>query len=129
LLREKIVAAAASSMLIIADSSKVVKTLGKFPLPIEVNEFGLTATRTAIEACAARLGLSVSIHLRERNGAVFKTDGGHLILDASFGLIPDAKALSMALHSIPGVVEHGLFIGMATTAIIAGTSGISILNK
>jgi ribose 5-phosphate isomerase A len=129
LLREKIVAAAAHSMLVIADESKVVETLGKFPLPIEVNEFGLAATILAIQEAAGMLCLSGPIILRERDGIVFKTDGGHLILDASFGRIPDAKALSTALHAIPGVVEHGFFLGMATTAIIAGATGILTLTK
>lgn len=129
LLREKIVAAASKSMIVIADETKVVEKLGKFPLPIEVNTFGLTSTRLAIEQAAHDLGLAGPIVLRERSGEIFQTDGGHLILDASFGRIPDAKALSMALHAIPGVVEHGLFIGIATTAIIAGTNGIRTLNK
>ncbi len=129
LLREKIVAAASGSMLVIADESKVVASLGKFPLPIEVNEFGLAATLLAIQKCATELGLSGPLKLRERDGKIFKTDGGHLIVDASFGLIPDAKALSTALHEIPGVVEHGLFLGMATTAIIAGAGGIRTLKK
>jgi ribose 5-phosphate isomerase A len=129
LLREKIVAAASGSMLVIADESKVVARLGNFPLPIEVNEFGLAATQVAILKCARDFGLSGNIKLRERDGKIFKTDGGHLIVDASFGLIPDAKALSKALHEIPGVVEHGLFLGMATTAIIAGAGGIRTLKK
>jgi ribose 5-phosphate isomerase A len=129
LLREKIVAATARTMLIIADETKVVETLGKFPLPIEVNPFGLVATHLAIEKAAHTLGLNGTIALRQRDGTPFVTDGGHLILDASFGRIPDAKALSTALHQIPGVVEHGLFLGMATVAIIAGTSGIRTLRK
>jgi ribose 5-phosphate isomerase A len=129
LLREKIVAATAHTMLIIADESKVVETLGKFPLPIEVNPFGLTATILAIEKAANTLGLSGAVTLRVNEGMTFVTDGGHLILDASFGRIPDAKALSMALHAIPGVVEHGLFLEMATVAIIAGSNGIRTLKK
>ena len=67
--------------------------------------------------------------MRLHDGVPYKTDGGHLILDASFGRIPDAWALSRALHAIPGVVEHGLFLGMATTGIIADTNGIQILTK
>jgi ribose 5-phosphate isomerase A len=129
LLREKIVAAASAKMVVIADESKVVAKLGRFPLPIEVNPFGLKATTIAVEKATADLGLSGAIKLRERDGAPFVTDGGHLILDASFGLIPDATALSHALHAIPGVVEHGLFLNMATTAIIAGADGIRILER
>lgn len=129
LLREKIVAAASAKMVVIADESKQVRHLGAFPLPIEVNPFGLKATRIAIEKTAERLGLPGTVALREKNGAIFHTDGGHLILDASFGLIRDASALSLALHAIPGVVEHGLFLNMATTVIIAGAGGIRTLER
>ena len=124
LLREKIVAAASSRMIVIADDSKIVETLGRFPLPIEVNRFGLKATDLAIARAAGKLGLSGAVTLRVTNGQPFVTDGGHLILDASFGRIPDTRALSNALHAIPGVVEHGLFLGMAKLAIIAGADGI-----
>jgi ribose 5-phosphate isomerase A len=124
LLREKIVAAASARMIVIADESKLVGTLGRFPLPIEVNRFGLKATEIAVARAAAELGLSGPLRLRMTNGEPFVTDGGHLILDASFGRIPDTRALSNALHAIPGVVEHGLFLGMATLAIIAGADGI-----
>ena len=119
LLREKIVAAASEKMLVIADASKLVKTLGKFPLPIEVNEFGLGATKIAIAKAAAKLGLEGPLEIRMTNGKPFVTDGGHLIIDASFGRIPDTRALSDALHAIPGVVEHGLFLGLADAAIVA----------
>ena len=127
LLREKIVAAASARMVVIADRSKLVDTLGAFPLPIEVNPFGLAATRRAIEKGASRLGLSGEIVLRPGDGGAFKTDGGHHVLDASFGRIPDPEALSAALHAIPGVVEHGLFINLASVAIIAGEDGIETL--
>lgn len=128
LLREKIVAAASRRVLVIADRSKLVDQLGAFPLPIEVNPFGLAATRLAVERAASRLGLSGEIALRPGDGGGFETDGGHYILDASFGRIPDAEALSAALHAIPGVVEHGLFIGMVSVAIIAGEDGIRTLR-
>ena len=129
LLREKIVAAASAKMVVIADATKIVQKLGAFPLPIEVNAFGLKATKIAIENTASRLGQAGPVQLRMRGDEPFMTDGGHLILDASFGLIPDATALSLALHAIPGVVEHGLFLNMATTAIIAGADGIRILER
>jgi ribose 5-phosphate isomerase A len=129
LLREKIVAAASKKMVVIADESKVVAKLGRFALPIEVNPFGLKATTIAVEKAASGLGLSGPVRLRLQGGQLFVTDGGHLILDASFGLIPDATALSQALHAIPGVVEHGLFLNLATTAIIAGADGIRILER
>lgn len=128
LLREKIVAAASARMIVIADESKLVETLGKFPLPIEVNSFGLKSTEAAIVRTCAILGLSGPLILRMTEGRPFVTDGGHLILDASFGRIPDTRALSEALHGIPGVVEHGLFLGLADVAIIAGESGIRTVH-
>ncbi|HWU63476.1 MAG TPA: ribose-5-phosphate isomerase RpiA [Ensifer sp.] len=129
LLREKIVAAASHRMIVIADESKVVETLGKFPLPIEVNPFGLASTRIAIEKAASALGLTGDIVLRGATKETFMTDGGHYILDASFGRIPDAEALSNRLHAIPGVVEHGLFINLASAAVIAGPAGARMLTK
>lgn len=128
LLREKIVAAASERVIIIADESKLVETLGAFPLPVEVNLFGLAATRVAIEKAASALGLGGEILLRPGEDGPFRTDGGHFILDASFGRIPEAEALSDALHAIPGVVEHGLFLSMTTAAIIAGEAGVRTLE-
>ncbi|MDL2400617.1 ribose-5-phosphate isomerase RpiA [Rhizobium mayense] len=128
LLREKIVAASSARMIVIADESKVVEMLGAFPLPIEVNPFGLVSTRILIEKAASRLGLAGALNLRQSGDGNFMTDGGHFIIDASFGRIPDAEALSIELHSIPGVVEHGLFINMATLAIIAGPAGARTLQ-
>ncbi|MBB3452943.1 ribose 5-phosphate isomerase A [Rhizobium sp. BK313] len=128
LLHEKIVAASSARMIVIADESKIVETLGAFPLPIEVNPFGLVSTRILIEKAASRLGLSGALNLRQSGDGNFMTDGGHFIIDASFGRIPDAEALSIELHSIPGVVEHGLFINMATLAIIAGPTGARTLQ-
>ena len=128
LLREKIVAASSARMIVIADESKIVQTLGAFPLPIEVNPFGLASTRILIEKAASRLGLSGALNLRRTGDSTFVTDGGHFILDASFGRIPDAEALSNELNSIPGVVEHGLFINMATLAVIAGPAGARTLQ-
>lgn len=128
LLREKIVAAASARMLVIADASKMVGTLGRFPLPVEVNVFGLRATEIAVGRAASRLGLAGAVTLRSTDGKPFVTDGGHLILDASFGRIPDPRALSDALHAIPGVVEHGLFLGLAHVAVIAGTDGVKTVH-
>lgn len=128
LLREKIVAAASQRMIVIADESKVVDTLGRFPLPVEINPFGQAATLIAIEKTASRLGLSGELKMRASGDGLFKTDGGHFIVDASFGRIPDAEALARELNSIPGVVEHGLFINLATLAIIAGPTGARVLE-
>ena len=129
LLREKIVACASQRMVVIADESKVVETLGRFALPVEVSPFGLSATRFAVEKSASALGLAGPLDLRMDRDVPFETDGGHFILDASFGRIPDAEALSGALNSIPGVVEHGLFLGVACEAIIAGPNGVSIMKS
>ncbi len=128
LLREKIVASASSKMIVIADETKVVDTLGAFALPIEVNSFGLKSTTMAIEKLASRLGLTGEIALRATGKEDFVTDGGHFILDASFGRIPDAEALASQLNAIPGVVEHGLFINLASLAVIAGPSGVKTLK-
>lgn len=128
LLREKIVAAASDKMVVIADKSKLVDQLGAFPLPIEVNRFGLAATVAAIGKAADDLGLAGPLELRQREGKPFVTDGGHFIVDASFGRIPQPRALSAALHGIPGVVEHGIFLDLAKVAVIAGSSGIEILD-
>ena len=129
LLREKIVAAASASMLAIADASKEVAVLGRFPLPVEVNIFGLGATRRMVEKAARACGCAGEITLRRRSEATFVTDGGHNILDCAFGRIPDPEALSAALHAIPGVVEHGLFIGLAKTIILADAQGIRTLGE
>lgn len=128
LLREKIVAAASRRMLVVADSGKVVETLGKFPLPIEVIPFGLGATRLAISRVAAELGLSGELVLRSRGDTPFVTDSGNRIIDASFGRIPDPDTLAARLAGIPGVVEHGLFIGLASTAIVARGADVELLN-
>ncbi len=130
LLREKIVAAASRRMIVIADRSKVVDCVGAFPLPIEVVPFGLGSTTRKIVEATAALGLTGPVALRrDADGAPDVTDGGHFILDASFRRIPHPEALAKSLASIPGVVDHGLFIGLATLAIVAGADGIEILNR
>jgi ribose 5-phosphate isomerase A len=130
LLREKIVAAASTRMVVIADASKWVAVLGKFPLPIEVVPFGLGATERAVRAAIAATGNAGALTLRKTEaGLAFVTDGGHFILDAALGRIADARSLSLALAAIPGVVEHGLFIGLAQTAIIAGPDGRRIVER
>lgn len=128
LLREKIVAAASARFVVIADGAKIVDRLGAFPLPIEINGFGLMSTYIAIRKAADRLGLDAAVSLRRNGDEPFITDGGHLILDASFGRIPDSEAVSRALHDIPGVVEHGLFLGLATEAIVAYGDRIETLR-
>ncbi len=130
LLREKIVASASARMVVITDRSKEVARLGRFPLPVEVISFGLEATRRHIERAAARVGCAGTPALRRgRDGHVFVTDSGNSILDCAFGVIPDPEALAAALAAIPGVVEHGLFIGVARAIIVADASGVNIRGE
>jgi len=130
LLREKIVAQASARMVVIADESKWVPVLGRFPLPIEVVPFGLAATRRAIEAASAAAGASGPVVLRrDKDGHAFVTDGGHWILDAALGRIPDPADLGDRLAAIAGVVEHGLFVGLAKTAVIAGPAGVRVVER
>lgn len=129
LLREKIVAAASRRMIVIADQSKKVEMLGRFPLPIEVNHFGLGVTTAAIAAVMADFNAEGGLRRRLKADATpFVTDGGHAILDAFFGRIPQPEALARALADIPGVVEHGLFIGLCRRAYVAGPAGIDVLD-
>src|SRR3954471_4987376 len=130
LLREKIVAAASDRMIVIADESKWVEVLGRFPLPVEVIPFGLAATQRAMEQAFAESGVSGQMVLRKGgDGHAFVTDGGHWIVDAHLGQITDAPRLAGFLNSIPGVVEHGLFIGLASTVVLAGSQGIRVVER
>lgn len=129
LLREKIVAAASRRMVVIADASKRVPMLGRYPLPIEVNRFGLEATTRMVEAVAAGHQAEGEVVLRRSaSGEAVVTDGGHLILDALFGRIFNPEALSADLHNVPGVVEHGLFLGLCSRAYVAGPNGIEMID-
>ena len=129
LLREKIVATASKRMVVIADASKRVEHLGRFPLPVEVNRFGLAVTRRAVARVAAAAGCQGDIVLRRMpDGADYVTDGGHLLLDCHFGRIDDPALLATELVAIPGVVEHGLFIGIARAVICAGPDGVTVLG-
>ncbi len=131
LLREKIVAAASDAMVVIADDSKLVPALGpRFPLPIEVNRFGLGATQRAVADIMARHGAQGPLRLRETApGSPFVTDGGHLLLDAFFGRISQPEALSRDLLDIAGVVQHGLFLKMCKTAYVATPDGVRTLTS
>ncbi len=130
LLREKIVATASARMVVIADESKLVTTLGTYPLPIEVVRFGLMATMRLVEAIAAEAGCVGEIRLRPGPGeAPFVTDQGNLIIDCAFGAIPEPEVLAFALKRVPGVVEHGLFLGVADLAIVAGSGGVRALRR
>ncbi len=128
MLREKIVAASSKAMVVIADESKLVARLGKFPLPVEVVMFGHVATARRIDAAVTALGYTnVPIEPRKRDGGLVRTDSGNLIYDCAFGAIRDAKALATALSAVPGVVEHGLFVGIATTLVIAHPGEVEII--
>ncbi|WP_181705268.1 ribose-5-phosphate isomerase RpiA [Chthonobacter rhizosphaerae] len=130
LLREKIVAADSRRMIVITDESKAVETLGAFPLPIEVVTFGATATVRAIAEAARSVGLAGALAFRRApDGEKLVTDQGNWLVDASFRQISDPKALAIALSRIPGVVEHGLFIGLASSVIVAGRSGIRRIDR
>jgi len=129
LLREKIVAAASNHFIVIADESKDVDTLGAFPLPIEVTPFGFTlAARAIYEALRAEGCPGADVVLREgaRTGQPLITDGGNYILDAKAQFIAHPEALAQRLKRIPGVVEHGLFLAMAHTAIIGKARGVDV---
>ena len=130
LLREKIVAASSKKMLVIADETKLVERLGKFPLPIEVITFGSRTTVARLLDAFADLGYAaVHMQLRERDGKTFVTDSGNLIFDCALGAIEDPRELATVLEAIPGVVEHGLFIDIATAALIAGPNGVEVLER
>ncbi|MCJ8142108.1 ribose-5-phosphate isomerase RpiA [Ancylobacter sp. A5.8] len=130
LLREKIVASASAQMIVIADASKHVARLGAFPLPIEVVDFGVAAIRRGIERAARSAGCAGLLTLRRgKDGHVFVTDQGHLILDAAYGAIPEPALLARALEQVPGVVDHGLFINLASRVILAGADGITVLDR
>ncbi|MFN3935465.1 ribose-5-phosphate isomerase RpiA [Parvibaculum sp.] len=130
LLREKIVATASSRMIVIADASKVVKRLGAFPLPVEVVPFGASVTARKIAEVAGALGCTGRMSRRaDEYGEPFFTDNGNFIYDCAFGEIRDADALAPALNRIPGVVDNGLFIGIATIAIVGTPSGTDIIEK
>jgi ribose 5-phosphate isomerase A len=128
LLREKIVAAASDRMVVIADASKRVTALGAFPLPVEVDPFGatLTAKRIADALIAAGAARHAPKLRRGKDGSPFVTDGGHHIYDCATARLPDPARAAGALAEIPGVVEHGLFLGLASVLILGGGDGVEV---
>jgi ribose 5-phosphate isomerase A len=124
LLREKVIASASKKMVVIADSSKAVPVLGKFPLPVEVIPFA----RAVIEKKIAKLGATPTLR-RKPDGQPYITDNGNHILDCSFGKIADPPALARELSNMPGIVEHGLFIGLATFALIGQGNSVQQIHK
>lgn len=123
-LREKIIASVSRRFVVIAESTKQVQRLGRFPLPVEVIPFAQSLIQTQIE----NLGAKVSLRLYPYGNA-YVTDEGHHILDCTFGEIPDPPALAQKLRSMPGVVEHGLFIGMAEMALIGKAGEVVQLRR
>lgn len=124
LLREKIVASSSSRFVVIADQSKLVDRLGsRFAVPVEVDQFGWMATAKKLQV----LGCEPSIR-RNEEGSEFVTDGDNYILDCSFGIIADVHALARAIDSIVGVVEHGLFPGMASRVLVGADDCVQTLD-
>jgi ribose 5-phosphate isomerase A len=124
LLREKIIASASRQLVIVADSGKQVGVLGRFPLPVEVIHFAQPLVAKKIAA----LGATVTLR-RDKNGNPFVTDEGHRILDCSFGRISDPAALARELKAMPGVVEHGLFIDLATVVLMANGEDVKEFRR
>jgi ribose 5-phosphate isomerase A len=130
LLKEKIVAASSKRVVIIADESKLVARLGNFPLPVEVVEFGHSSTATRLGKVFADAGYpKVVPALRRKGSDPFRTDGGNLIFDCALGPIPNPPKLASLLSSVPGVVEHGLFIGVANTLVIAHPGEVELIER
>jgi ribose 5-phosphate isomerase A len=130
LLREKIVAQSSRAMVVIADETKLVARLGKFTLPVEVTPFGHGATAERVRAAAAALGYAgVPVTLRAKDGQPVKTDGGNFVYDCAFAAISDAAALASVLSAIAGVMEHGLFIGIATTLVVAHPGEVEVIKR
>ncbi len=124
LLREKIVASASKQVVIVADATKRVPVLGRFPLPVEVIKFAQALVTKKIEA----LGAAVELR-RDASGKPFVTDENNHILDCRFGQIQDVEGLARKLSDMPGIVEHGLFIGMASVVLVANGSEIVELRR
>lgn len=131
LLREKIVATAARRFVVIADATKKVAQLGKFPLPVEIDRYAFALTVRAVRETLAASGYqNAGIRLRaSAAGPAFLSDGGNFILDCELDRITDARSLDIALKRLPGVVETGLFIGMADEVILAGPLGLERLVR
>ncbi|MEO8025653.1 MAG: ribose-5-phosphate isomerase RpiA [Bryobacteraceae bacterium] len=125
LLREKIVASASKRLIIVADESKLVEKLGgNFPIPLEVAPFGWQATALHL----APLNANPALRFKE-DGQPYVTDGGHYILDCAFGIIQDPVDVARKLDSIVGLVDHGLFLGMATEVLVGGSDGVRTVRR
>ena len=116
-------------MIVIADESKKVASLGKFPLPIEVVPFGVNATAWKIERALRLLNLKGKLVLRLKDGKPFETDSGNVIIDAALGLIPEPGRLTSMLNTIPGVVEDGLFVDVCGIVLMGTNDGVKTFRK
>jgi ribose 5-phosphate isomerase A len=129
LLREKLVWEASRRVVVIADAAKRVEMLGRFPLPIEVVRFGHTTTLRRIVGGLADCGVAAAPRLRLKGDTPLITDSGNLIYDAPCGAILDPVGVEAALKSITGVVDHGLFLGLADTALIGTDDGVVTAHR
>lgn len=123
LLVEKIVASSSRHMVVIADESKLVKTLGAFALPVEVIPFGVRATVWKMEHVFKNLGMEPKMSLRVKDGQPFRTDSGNCIIDCACGALKDVERLEIMLNNLPGVVNNGLFVGIAGITLIGKADG------
>jgi ribose 5-phosphate isomerase A len=121
LLREKIITSAAREFIVVVDSTKMVEHLGKFPLPVEVIKMALPIVQPRLDA----LGLHPKLRPARSGSGPYLTDEGNYILDCACGRIDDPEETAAEIRSIVGVVEHGLFLGMATLALVAGDDGVT----
>ncbi len=128
LLREKLIWEQTKTCLVIADAAKHVATLGKFPLPIEVEPFAYKGTVNRICDVLSEFDIALMPVIRKRNGENWITDGGNLIFDVACGVITDPTGLGHALKSLTGVVDHGLFLDLADIALIGGADGVKVLH-
>jgi ribose 5-phosphate isomerase A len=129
LLLEKIVASSSRYMIVIADSSKQVKTLGRFPLPVEVVSFGVKATAWKMQRAFDFLKMKPKMVLRVKDGKPFRTDSGNCIIDCTCDAITDADRLDLMLNNIPGVVNNGLFVGICGTILMGTENGVKTFEK
>lgn len=129
LLLEKIVASSSRRMIVIADESKKVDALGRFPLPVEVVSFGVSATAWKIERVLKICGLDGKLTLRRRDNKPFITDTGNAIIDVAIGRIPEPERLSNLLNIVPGVVDNGLFIGICGIVLMGSKDGVKTFKK
>ncbi len=129
LLREKVVASSSRHMVVIADESKKVAKLGRFPLPVEVMRFGAKATAWKMERAFNILKLNAKMVLRVKDGNPFVTDGGNFIIDCSIGEIPEPERMDSLLNVIPGVVETGLFVGICGIVLMGTPKGVKEFKR